>query len=102
MAIYLQSTLTCHGAGLAEFLETMGKIKPIVEEAGWRLDRAFIQRTGRLNVVIDIWALDDFNHFDVGIGALTAHPEFPDFKDVLDRCLVSEEIVYLTKAAYSP
>ncbi|MEM6625943.1 MAG: NIPSNAP family protein [Pseudomonadota bacterium] len=102
MSIFLQSTLTCSGDGLAPFLQTMTQIKPVVEAAGWRLDRAFVQRTGRLNVVIDIWEMDDFNAYDTGVDALVAHPRFAEFKRVLDASLLSEEIVFLSKTEYSP
>ncbi len=80
----------------------MAEIKPIVESAGWRLDRAFFHRTGRLNVVIDIWELDDFNAYDKGIEALRHHPEFSKIKKTLDECLMSEDIVFLQTAPYAP
>ncbi|MEM1104225.1 MAG: NIPSNAP family protein [Pseudomonadota bacterium] len=101
MAVFLQSTLTCKGSEFAAFLEVMAEIKPIVEAAGWRLDRAFVHRTGRLNVVVDIWELDDFNAYDVGIQALVGHPRFEAIKTILGESLISEEIVYLEKAPYA-
>ena len=102
MSVFLQSTLTCHGAGFVEFLDVMRQIKPIAEAAGWRLDRAFVQRTGTLYVVIDIWEMDDFNAYDVGISAITDHPDFPVLSEVLHRTLKSEEITFLEKTDYSP
>ncbi|MEL7452126.1 MAG: NIPSNAP family protein [Pseudomonadota bacterium] len=102
MTVFLQSTLQCHGNGLSDFLGVMKMIKPIVEAAGWRLDRAFLHRTGRLHTVVDIWELEDFNSYDVGIAALVAHPNFIDYKAVLDRTLIREDIIFLSKTDYSP
>jgi len=102
MSIYLQSTLQCTGAGLLPFLELMKKAKPIVEAAGWRLDRAFVHNTGRFNVVVDIWELEDHNAYQAGTLALSQDPFFPEFKRGLDEYLVSEEVIFLTKTDYSP
>jgi len=102
MSIYLQSTLQCTGAGLVPFLELMKKAKPIMEEAGWRLDRAFMHNTGRFNVVVDIWELEDMNAYQKGTQALQTHPFFPEFKQGLDQYLVSEDVIFLSKTDYSP
>ncbi|MEM9288697.1 MAG: NIPSNAP family protein [Pseudomonadota bacterium] len=102
MSVYMQSTLQCTGAGLLPFLELMKKAKPIVEAAGWRLDRAFIHNTGKFNVVVDIWELKDLNAYHDGTLALQQDPFFPEFKQGLDAYLLSEEVIFLTKTEYSP
>ncbi|MEM7569115.1 MAG: NIPSNAP family protein [Pseudomonadota bacterium] len=97
MSVYMQSTLQCTGAGLMPFLALMKKAKPIVEAVGWRLDRAFIHNTGRFNVVVDIWELEDLNAYHTGTHALQTNPFFPEFKRGLDEFLLSEEVIFLTK-----
>ncbi len=78
-----------HGPGL-----------PILEAAGWRLAGAFVQRTGRLNTVIDLWELEDFNHYDRGIRALTGHVDFAGIAATLAETVRNETIVFADRAPY--
>ncbi len=101
MSVYLHVTLEIHAAGLNRFLEAMEKIAvPFLEGEGWRLSGAFVQRTGRLGNIIDLWELDDFQHYDRGIQALSARPEFPALKEVLAETVISETIVFADAASY--
>ena len=102
MSVYMQSTLTCSGSGFPRFMKAITEIKDIVEAEGWRLDRAFVQRTGRLFVVIDIWELKDYNAYEEVLSAFRTHERFDALKKILDDSLISEEIVFLDKAPYSP
>jgi hypothetical protein len=97
---YLHVTLEVHAAGLGRFLAVMEEAVPILEGAGWKLAGAFIQRTGRLNNVIDLWELADFQHFDTGLQALRKHAKFEAIKAVLDDTVASETIVFADKAPY--
>ncbi|HWA63309.1 MAG TPA: NIPSNAP family protein [Caulobacteraceae bacterium] len=100
MSTYLHVTLEVKAAGLARFMGAMGEAVPILEAQGWKLAGAFVQRTGRLNTVIDLWELDDFGHFDRGLKAFLAHPSFAGIKAVLDDTVLSETIVFADKAPY--
>ena len=101
MSVYLHVTLEVHAAGLGRFLDGMEKVAvPILEREGWRLAGAFVQRTGRLGNVIDLWELDDFQHYDRALQALMADPRFPAFKDVLAQTVISETVVFADKASY--
>jgi len=101
MSVYLHVTLEIHAAGLGRFLAAMEETAvPILEREGWKLAGAFVQRTGRLGNVIDLWELDDFQHYDRGIQALSARPEFPAFKQVLEETVISETIVFANAASY--
>jgi hypothetical protein len=101
MSVYLHVTLEIHAAGLGRFLAAMEETAvPILEREGWKLAGAFVQRTGRLGNVIDLWELDDFEHFDRGIQAFSARPEFPAFKKVLEETVISETIVFANAASY--
>jgi hypothetical protein len=103
MSVYLHVTLEIHAAGLPRFLEEMGNTAvPILEAEGWRLAGAFVQRTGRLGNVIDLWELEDFQHYDRGLKAFAAHPAFPAFKAMLEETVISETIVFADPAAYMP
>ncbi|MEO8812613.1 MAG: NIPSNAP family protein [Caulobacteraceae bacterium] len=98
--VFLQATIELRGAGLGDFLEIMGEAVPILEKQGMKLVCALIQRTGRLNTVIDLWQLDDFNHFDRALAVLAAHKDFERIKEVLDRTIERETLVFAAKAPY--
>jgi len=100
MTVYVHVTLKVKAAGVTDFVATMKKAVPILEAHGWRLVLALAQRTGRLNTVIDIWELEDFDHFDRGLKGLTADPRFPEIKAVLDANVQSETIVFADRLNY--
>ena len=100
MSTFLHVTLEVKAAGLAKFLETMGEATPLLEGWGWKLHGAFVQRTGKLNTVIDVWELRDYNQFDEVLKKFASHPRFPAIKAVLDETVNSETIVFASKAPY--
>ncbi|HEU4428156.1 MAG TPA: NIPSNAP family protein [Myxococcota bacterium] len=100
MSVYLHVTLEVHAAGMSKFLKAMEVALSIVEPIGWKLRGAFIQRTGRLNNVIDLWELDDFNHFDRGIRAIGSDPRGESLRAVLAETVQSETIVFADRAPY--
>lgn len=102
MSVFLHVTLEVHTAGLDRFFKTMEDAVPILEGAGWRLRGAFTQRTGRLNNIIDLWELEDFNHFDRGFQALMSHPSFASIGAALAETVQSETIVFADRAPYMP
>ena len=101
MSVYLHVTLEIHAAGLGKLLAAMEETAvPLLEREGWRLAGAFVQRSGRLGNVIDLWELDDFQHYDRALQVLGAHPAFPAFKAVLEETVISETVVFADKASY--
>lgn len=101
MSVYLHVTLEIHAAGLGRFLEAMEKTAtPFLEGQGWRLAGAFVQRTGRLGNVIDLWELDDFQHYDRALQAFMADASFPAFRDLLAETVISETVVFADRASY--
>ena len=101
MSVYVHVTLEVKAAGMARFVEVMGETVPLLEGWGWKLVGAFLQRTGKLNTVIDLWELDDMNHFDAGLKQFVAHPRFPAIKAVLDETVQSETIVFADRLSYT-
>ncbi|HEX7761811.1 MAG TPA: NIPSNAP family protein [Caulobacteraceae bacterium] len=101
MSVYLHVTLEIHAAGLGRFLDAMGETAvPFLEGQGWRLAGAFVQRTGRLGNVIDLWELDDFQHYDRALQAFMADERFPAFRTLLAETVISETVVFADKASY--
>jgi len=101
MSVYLHVTLEIHAAGLGRFLDAMEKTAvPFLEREGWRLAGAFVQRSGRLGNVIDLWELDDFQHYDRALKAFGADPAFAAFKTLLEETVISETVVFCDAASY--
>lgn len=100
MSTYLHVTIEVNAAGMRRFIDVMGETVSILEGLGWKLAGAFVQRTGRLNTVIDLWQLEDFGHFDRALQAFRTHPRFPEIKAVLDETVISETIVFADRATY--
>jgi hypothetical protein len=101
VSVNLHVTLAVRAAGLGAFCAVMAEAVTILEAEGWRLAGAYVQRTGRLNTVIDLWELDDMNHFDRGLQAFAAHPRFAAIKAVLDETVECETIVFARPAPYA-
>jgi hypothetical protein len=100
MSLNMQSTLEVEANGLARFIALMGEMVPILEGVGWKLEGAFMQTSGRLNTVVDLWRLDDYNHYGRGLEVLMAHPEFPRFSQVLGEVVRNETVVFLQALDY--
>jgi hypothetical protein len=101
MSVYIHVTLEVHAAGLGKFLGAMEKTAvPFLEGQGWKLSGAFVQRSGRLGNVIDLWELEDFQHYDRALQAFMADAAFPAFKKVLEDTVISETVVFADRASY--
>jgi hypothetical protein len=101
MSVYLHVTLEIHAAGLPRFLSAMEETAvPFLEGQGWRLAGAFVQRSGRLGNVIDLWELDDFQHYDQALKAFYREASFPAFKQVLEETVITETVVFCDAASY--
>jgi hypothetical protein len=100
MAIFFQATIELRAEGVSKFLQTMEIVLPIATAAGWKLKGAFLQRTGRLHTVIDIWELEDYNHYDRGLQAIAANARFPEIAAALAETVERETTVFMERAPY--
>ena len=100
MSAYLIATIEVRPEGFARFCNTMGEIVGIVGAMGWKLVSAYQLRTGQLNTVIDVWQLDDFNHLDVGMGAIASHPRFAEIRAVLQETIAKETLTLANRLEY--
>ncbi len=100
MTTYLHVTLEVHATEMARFKAVMARATPVLEAAGWKLVGAFQQRTGRLNTLIDLWELEDMNHYGRALGALAAHPDAAELIHEINACVASETIVFADRIAY--
>ncbi len=100
MAVYFQATIELRAEGVAKFIQTMEMVLPIARSAGWKLVGAYMQRTGRLHSVIDIWELEDYNHYDRGLQAIAQSPNFPQIAAALAETVERETTVFMDRAPY--
>lgn len=101
MSVYLHVTLEIRSKGLPDFLKAMEETAvPFLEKQGWRLAGAFIQSSGRLGTVIDLWELDDYQHYDRALTAFSSDPSFTAFKALVDETVLNETVVFAAKASY--
>ena len=100
MSIYLQATIEPNVQGLPQLVEVLGEMVGILEAEGWRLAGAFEQRSGQLHTIIDLWELDDYNHYARGLQALSRHERFPAIAQALAAYIKKETVVFLDKAPY--
>jgi len=100
MSVYMQSTLELKGGALPQFSEAMMRLLPIVEAVGWKLHHALVQTCGRLHTVVDLWEMDDLNHYERGLTALMGHAAFPAIEKVLIETVQKETVVFGHAAPY--
>ena len=100
MTLHMKSTLEVEANGFAHFVALMSEMVPILEREGWKLEGAFMHTTGRLNTVVDLWQLEDYNHYGSGLAVLMGHPEFPRFAQTLGEVVRNETVVFLQALEY--
>lgn len=100
--MFTHVTIELRYGRLSEFFAPMARVAAIVINAGWELREALVQQDGRLFTVRHVWKLRDMNHYQEGIAAIAAHPEFPSLAEQLAEVIVNETIVFATAAPYAP
>jgi hypothetical protein len=100
MSLNMKSTLEIEANGFGRFVALMGEMVPILEAEGWKLEGAYMHTSGRLNTVVDLWRLEDYNHYGRGLQVLMAHPEFPRFSQTLGEVVRNENVVFLQALEY--
>lgn len=95
--IFLKAELTVQAVDLPPLLDLFrNRFFPVLEdEAGWKLQGCFQQRTGRINTLVDIWELENYGHFERGYDVLRAHPAYPDIRNQLDKLVETETLVFM-------
>ena len=74
------------------------RVLPILEgKAGWKLLGCFEQRVGRLNTLVDLWELKEYNHFTDAFAAYHEDPDYPAIRVALDECIEQESLTFMDK-----
>lgn len=95
--IFLKAEITVRPGHVPAMLELLTKrIFPIMQaNGGWKMCGCFVQRTGRLNTIVDIWQLDDYGHFDAVYAVFRDAPDYPEIRKLLDTYVETETLVFM-------
>ena len=100
MSVYLFANIEVKAGQFERFKAVMAEVETCVIAAGWKLNGAFMYRTGQLSTVIDIWELDDFNHMNSGMAAVAGHPEFARISATLAEVVIKESLTLADRISY--
>ena len=95
--LFLKAEITINAGHLPAMLDLLNqRIFPIMEGSGsWRMAGCFVQRTGRLNTIVDLWEMDDYSDFAATYAAFRAHPDYPEIRVLLDTFVETETLVFM-------
>ncbi|WP_197277120.1 NIPSNAP family protein [Sphingomonas profundi] len=95
--IYLKAEIEIRPGHVPQMLELLTKrIFPIMGgPGGWHMLGCFVQRTGRLNTIVDLWGLEDMGHFDRAYAIFREHPDYPAIRVELDSHVEKETLVFM-------
>ena len=95
--VYMKAEIIVRPGLINAMLDLLSKrMFPILEaKGGWRMCGCFVQRTGRINTLVDVWELEDYGHFERGYAIFRNDPDYPAIRADLDRFVESETIVFM-------
>ena len=95
--IHMKAELTIVPGHLPAMLDLLNNsIFPIMEGKGsWRMLGCFVQRTGRLNTIIDLWEMDSMAEFDRTYEVFRNDPDYARIRVLLDTYVETETLVFM-------
>ncbi|MDZ4828357.1 MAG: NIPSNAP family protein [Actinomycetota bacterium] len=96
----LHVTLKIRPGQMGRFNAVMAEVVPAMEERGWRLLGAWSNLIGRLDTVIDLWALEDANAVGSTLTALAGHPESGRWYKALGEVVMEETLQLMLPVPY--
>ncbi|MDE2620783.1 MAG: NIPSNAP family protein [Sphingomonadales bacterium] len=99
MAVYLHAEIHVRPGHLADMLNLLEHtIVPQMEGEGWKLLGCHTGISGPRNTIIDLWELDDLEHFRRAHAAILGKlPPDNDLRAKLDAWVESETLTFLDK-----
>lgn len=96
----VHATLKIRPGRLAEFCALMSILKGVIEQGGWKLKGCWTTMIGRINVVVDIWEVDDANQITSVFEAFFGHPNWPEWESKLAEYVEDEVTQIMTPIAF--
>lgn len=85
---------------MARFHAVMAEMVPVMEERGWTLLGAWSTLIGRLDTVVDVWAVEDANAVRTTLAAAAGHPDFPRWHQELSEVVLEETLQLMLPLPY--
>jgi hypothetical protein len=101
MAVHLIARIEIRSGQTGRFMQAMPEVAAAAVEAGWKLDGSYMQRTGRVNTLVNVWELEDYGHLDRGWAAMADNPRFQAVAAILGEAVVNETLTFADKLSYS-
>jgi hypothetical protein len=102
MAVYCVARIGIRYGKVAEFIDAMQRLVPIMDEQGWKLVASYQTVIGNIHEALDIWELPDADAVGVGLAGAAVHPRFGDLLPDLAAAIESEELTIVAKTPFSP
>jgi NIPSNAP len=102
MATYCVARIVIRYGKIAEFVDVMSRLVPIMEDNGWKLLASYQTIIGNVHEAWDIWELPDANAVGAGLAAAVADPRFHDLMPELTAAIESETLTVVVKTPFSP
>ena len=102
MAVYCVARIRIRYGKVAEFIDAMQRLVPIMDEQGWKLVASYQTVIDNIHEALDIWELPDADAVGVGLAGAAGHPRFGDLLPDLAAAIESEELSIVAKTPFSP
>ncbi len=98
MSVHLHAVIRTRPGKLMPMLALLKEeLIPIMESGGWKLIGCYTGKTGPINTIIDLWELDDMEHFQRAYAVFTGHENFPSIRERLDQYVIEETLTFCDK-----
>lgn len=95
MSVHLHAVIRANPGKIGPLLELLTQeLIPIMEAQGWKLIGCYTGKTGPINTIIDLWELEDMEHFRRAYDGFMAHPSFPSIRQRLDAYVAEETLTF--------
>jgi NIPSNAP len=102
MSAYCVARIVIRYGKLAEFIDAMQRVVPIMEENGWKLLASYQTIIGNLHEAYDIWELPGADSVGEGLAAAAVDVRYHDLLPDLAAAIESETLSIVAKTPFSP
>lgn len=98
MPVYLLANLRIVPGKMQPMLALLKDgLVPALERQGWKLAGCFTTLSGARNTIVDLWELDDLDHFQRGYQGFIDDPQFASIKAGIDAYVAEEVLTFLDR-----
>src|SRR3954452_14638753 len=102
MPAYCVARIVIRYGKVAEFIDAMQRLVPIMEEQDWKLLASYQTVIGNIHEAWDIWELPDANAVGAGLAGAAGHPSLHNRLPHLAGAIESESLSIVAKTPFSP